>query len=87
MFTVYSKPDCHYCVKAKALLESANMPYAERVLDIGQDKDPSTKYFSVDELRAKAPVPVRSVPQIFINDSEYVGGFEALKQHLARVAA
>jgi len=41
MITVYSKPNCPYCEKAKYLLENLGLQYEEKVV---------TKDLSIDEL-------------------------------------
>ncbi|QDJ96349.1 glutaredoxin [Xanthomonas phage Xoo-sp13] len=66
---IYSTPTCGNCVSAKTLLKSKNIPYVEYT--IGADVDKST-------LEARIGTPIRSVPQIFIND-EYVGGLQELR--------
>lgn len=77
MFTVYSKPGCGFCDKAKSLLESKSLPYSEIILDVGQEKISGKEYVSVDELKRLVP-GVRAVPQIF-KDGQHLGGYEALK--------
>ena len=52
MITVYSKPNCPYCEKAKYLLETLGLQYEEKVV---------TKDLSIDEL-------YRTIPQIVMND-------------------
>ena len=32
--TIYTKPDCPYCIKAKQFLNNKNLPYSEKVLGI-----------------------------------------------------
>lgn len=82
MFEIYSKPGCTYCDKAKALLTSLNIPYTERVLDVGQVKESAVDYYTVAQLQSLVP-NARTVPQIF-KDGELIGGFEALKLHLGK---
>lgn len=65
---IYSKPSCPWCVRAKQLLTSKNIPYTEYILGA----DGVTKA----TIEARVPVsalPISSVPQIFLND-EYIGG-------------
>jgi glutaredoxin len=80
MFVIYSKPNCSFCVKAKALLDSKNIQYQEHILDIGQTKIPAESYFTVEQLKALVP-NVRTVPQIFFGDI-LVGGFTELQKKL-----
>ncbi len=66
---VYSTPNCPYCVRAKALLQSKNLTFKE--IDVGDD---------VESLRKMAQLSgLRSVPQIFINDRS-IGGYDELAQ-------
>jgi len=81
MYTIYSKPGCPHCDNAMALLESLDIEYIKLVLDVGQEKDMLTEYYTVDMLRARVP-NARTVPQIFEGEN-LVGGFEALKMHLS----
>ena len=71
MITVYSKNNCPFCDRAKALLESKGIPYEERKIGDGYTKE---------ELLEAVPT-ARSVPQIFL-DNEYVGGFNELRTKL-----
>lgn len=84
MFTIYSKPNCSYCEQAKALLTLAGLQYEELILDVGQVKDPMKTYTTVPQLKQRVP-SAQTVPQIFHNE-QLIGGFEALKQHLAIAA-
>ncbi len=74
---VYSKDNCPYCVKAKALLEEYAIEYTElNAVDHLQD---------LVNLVESAGMPrPRSVPQIFI-DGEYIGGFDQLASKLRNV--
>jgi len=79
MYTIYSKPNCPYCVKAKFFLDSKVLPYVEYVLDVGQVKESNVNYFTVPQLQKLVP-GARTVPQIFEND-KLIGGFDALQKH------
>lgn len=68
--TVFSKPDCPYCKKAKALLTEKGLKF--ETIEIGQEASLST-------LRAVANAD--TVPQVFI-DGVLIGGSEALAAHL-----
>jgi glutaredoxin 3 len=64
---IWSSVGCVWCDKAKALLETKNISYEEKMIGSGYKKE--------DLLEA---VPgARSVPQIFL-DGEYIGGFDQL---------
>lgn len=71
MITIYSKPDCSYCDKTKALLKIHNLPYNE--LSVGAD-------ITVDQLKKLIP-GAKSVPQIEI-DGVYIGGYQQLVRYL-----
>jgi glutaredoxin len=70
---IWSKYNCAHCDQAKALLNQNNIPYEERKIGEGWDKE---------DLLAAVP-SARSVPQIFLNE-EYIGGFTELKQKLTQ---
>jgi len=75
MYKIYSKDNCSYCVAAKALLTSKNIPYVESI--VGKD---ITK-----EMLLEIVPGARSVPQIFILNSDgehYVGGYDQLVNKL-----
>ena len=67
MLTVYSKNNCPYCVRAKALLESKQVDYKE----INIEEDPESRQFLLDQ-------GLRSVPQIFNGDTLIPGGYQGL---------
>ena len=80
MYEIYSKPNCDFCVKAKTLLESKGLEYAELIIDIGQTKEEGLTYATVAQLKQRVP-NARTVPQIFHN-GKLIGGFDALKLSL-----
>ena len=55
MITVYSKPNCAYCEKAKYLLKNLGLEYEEKVV---------SKDLSIDELFKVLGKQVRTIPQI-----------------------
>jgi glutaredoxin len=72
-FTLYTKDDCPWCDKAKALLTTLELPVCEfNVAD------------EVNKERLKSR-GLRTVPQIWFNvlgaapEPEYIGGFEKLE--------
>ena len=71
MITVYSKPNCPYCDKAKYLLKSLGLQYEEKTV---------TKDLSVEELYEALGKQVRTIPQIVIN-KDHIGGYNELKEH------
>lgn len=76
MYTVFSKPNCSFCSKAKALLESKNIPFIEVHLDVGQEKVEGTRYISRDDLLKLIPTAY-TMPQIMLGE-QLVGGFNEL---------
>ena len=70
---VYSKPACQYCDKAKALLTRLGHNYTEKVV---------TKDISLEELFKELGKPVRTIPQIVI-DEKHIGGFNELTEFFA----
>lgn len=67
---IYSTVTCGYCVSAKTLLESKDVPYET----IYVDKDPAQlqKMLAITDGK-------RTVPQILIN-GKLIGGFSDLKR-------
>ncbi len=65
--TIYTTRFCPYCVRAKALLDSKNVSYAE--IDVDKDREQRT----VMEQRSGQT----SVPQIFIGE-QHIGGCDDL---------
>lgn len=73
MYTIYTKHDCPWCDRAKALLEHLGFDYEERHFNVD---------FSKDDLIGMLPEDVSpTVPQIFDNDTR-IGGYEALLSYL-----
>ncbi len=69
--SLFSKPGCPFCAKAKQVLQEHGLKYEEIVL--GQD----ATTVSVRAITGKT-----SVPQVFIG-GQYIGGSEELERHLA----
>ena len=70
--TVFSKPGCPFCVKAKQMLIDNNMPYEEIILG----KDATT-------VSLRAITGRTTVPQVFIG-GKHIGGSEELESFLAK---
>jgi glutaredoxin 3 len=64
---VYSTYDCHWCVRAKALLDSKGLSYEE--IDISSDVNRAMEMVKRSGRR--------TVPQIFFDDVS-IGGFDEL---------
>ena len=70
--TVFTRPGCPFCAKAKAMLEEAGIGYEE--LQLNRD---------YTDLTLRAVANATSVPQIFV-DGEKVGGSDDLEGWLGR---
>lgn len=70
---IYSTPACGQCSMAKALLKAKNIEFVEYI--VGQTAQKS-------DIETRCDCTVRSVPQIFVNDS-YIGGINELKNRLS----
>jgi glutaredoxin 3 len=76
-FQIYSKPNCPYCVKAKALLRIKGLEFIE--LELGKD-------FTREELLSWFP-HARTYPQIEIwasGSATYIGGYDDLEKYLRK---
>ncbi len=69
--TIFSKPDCPYCKKAKALLTEKGLSFEE--ITVGKD-------ITISGLRAVSNAD--TVPQVFINGT-LIGGSDDLAAHFA----
>jgi glutaredoxin len=67
MLTVYTKNNCPFCDRAKALLESRGVEYRA----INLEDQPDARDFLVDQ-------GLRSVPQIFNGTTLLQGGYQGL---------
>lgn len=73
VYTVYTRHDCQWCDRAKAILENLNLPYEEKLFGVD---------FTKEELIAMLGADMRpTVPQIYLED-ERIGGYEDLRKHL-----
>ena len=68
---MYSKTNCGYCVKAKALLKGLGLTFVEKKAE---------EFESVDAMIKDIGKKVRSMPQIKI-DEELVGGYNQLIEY------
>jgi glutaredoxin len=67
MITVYSKDNCPFCDRAKALLESKGIEFKV----VKMEDDPNAREFLMDQ-------GLRSVPQIFKDGVLLPGGYQGL---------
>lgn len=70
MITIFGKPNCAYCTKAKVLLDTNGIGYEYR--DIMEEEQ---NYDLMMELVPHA----RTVPQIIVNNQP-IGGFDSLQE-------
>ena len=71
--TVYSKNNCVFCTKAKALLKNLGLEYEEKSLEKDFGSDPSKLIEDIGK-------NVRTMPQIKI-DGELIGGYNQLVEY------
>ena len=71
---IYSKPNCIYCDKSKALVKKLGLEYEEKVF--GKD------FMTPEELYEAVGKQVRTMPQIKI-DGVLVGGYNQLVEYFA----
>jgi len=70
--TIYSKPNCIFCDKAKALVKGLDLIYEEKMF--GKD------FNSPEELYEAVGKQVRTMPQIQI-DGTLIGGYNQLVEY------
>jgi glutaredoxin 3 len=74
--TIYSKPACPSCVKAKGVLKNMGVAFTEKT--IGTDIQPAELFQLFEDKGLPAP---RTAPQIFIGE-QCVGGYEQLLSYI-----
>lgn len=81
---IYTKDNCPYCTRAKALMHTRGIAYDEKIIAVnGRDMrelKENQEWTTRDQLLEIAPA-AKTVPQIWLDD-EYVGGYDQLVQHL-----
>lgn len=77
-FTIFGRPGCGYCVRAKQVLEMRNLPH--NYIDMLREG------ISPADLEKTIGKPVRTVPQIFHGDA-HIGGYTDLEQYLRSIPA
>lgn len=73
MYTIITKESCPFCIKAKKVFAEKNLNFGE--LKVYED-------ITREEFYERVPPGVTTVPQIWLNDEEYIGGYEDLLKHL-----
>ena len=71
MYTIYSKPSCSYCLQAKQLLETKQLPFVYKQLGVD---------YTLQELLEVSPTS-RTFP-VIVKDGEVIGGFNNLCEYL-----
>jgi len=72
VITIYSKSNCIFCDKSKALLKGLGLPYVEKMF--GKD------FNTPEELYEAVGKQVRTMPQIDI-DGVLIGGYNQLVEY------
>ena len=72
--TIYSKPNCVFCDKAKSMVKNLGFEYEEKMF--GKD------FNTPDELYEAVGKQVRTMPQIKIDDI-LIGGYNQLVEYFA----
>jgi glutaredoxin len=73
MWVIVGRTQCNFCDSAKAVLKGMNIQYTEYHVD-----SPSSRWLLTLIRQAKH----RSVPQIFDDGGNYIGGYSDLIKHL-----
>lgn len=81
MFTVYSKPNCPFCVQAKALLTQHGKSYEEIHLDFGQALKEGEVGIDRNDFFEQFPTQ-KSLPLILDASKNRIGGFTELREFL-----
>ena len=78
MYKVFTKPNCVYCTKAKALLDTLNIPFEEYKLSTGIASGDNE--VTIEQMFEMIGKQVRSMPQIMSGD-KLIGGYTDLREH------
>ena len=80
MYKVFTKPNCGYCVKAKALLDKLNIPFEEYKLSTDMSGGDGEYTVTIDQMFEMIGKQVRSMPQI-MKDDKLIGWYTDLREH------
>ena len=80
MYKVFTKPNCGYCVKSKALLDKLNIPFEEYKLSMDMSGGDGKYTVTIDQMFEMIGKQVRSMPQI-MKDDKLIGGYTDLREH------
>ena len=75
-FTIFGRPDCGFCVRAKQLLEKKAFEF--RWIDITKEN------ISKADLEKTIGKPVETVPQVF-HGQQHIGGFTELDVYIKQI--
>lgn len=71
--------NCPFCQNAKRLCEAKKYDYTYTPVNTGvEDGRPVKDEALIAEIEKRAGVPMRTMPQIFV-DGKYIGGFEEFR--------
>lgn len=72
--------NCPFCVNAKRLCEAKKYEYTYTPVNngVGEDGRPIKDEALIAEIEKRAGAPIRTMPQIFVNN-KYIGGFEQFR--------
>jgi len=76
---IYTKTNCPYCVRAKALFNEKGIDYNEYIISPGfgeSELSENQRYVTREALLEKAP-NAKTVPQIWL-EGNYIGGYTEL---------
>lgn len=71
--TIYGRSSCGFCTGARRLCEVRELPH--------EWVDMVERGLSKDDLSRMAGIPVKTVPQIFV-DGEHIGGFDEFTEYV-----
>lgn len=77
-FTIFGRPGCGFCTRAKQLCEIKNFDY--KYVDIWAEG------ISKEDLAKTIGKPVNTVPQVFHGET-HIGGFDDLQEYVSNLAS
>ncbi len=76
MYTIITRDQCNFCDSAKALLDAAKIPYTTYNINTV-----SSKWLLYLLKRSS----ITTVPQIFNDKGEHIGGYTELKENIKEI--
>ncbi len=84
---VYTKPNCPYCVRAKALLDQRGVAYTENHVFVeSAEQTEANRQALIERVTADTGSTPKTMPQIYL-DGAYIGGHDDLVKHFAALDA